>query len=99
MAPRRDKTQWQRLIDEQATSGLTQKAFCKQAGIALGTFGYWRRKLQADALSPPPRSEARTDSASLGDWIELANDIPQEAPGWRIELDLGNGICLRLSRG
>ncbi|WP_293647985.1 IS66 family insertion sequence element accessory protein TnpA [Thiolapillus sp.] len=47
MSRRRNKTEWQRLIDEQTTSGLSQKAFCQQVGIPLATFGYWKRKLQA----------------------------------------------------
>ena len=33
MNKRRSKNEWQRLIDEQAASDLTQKAFCAQAGI------------------------------------------------------------------
>ena len=37
MNKRRSKNEWQRLIDEQAASDLTQKAFCAQAGIAVAT--------------------------------------------------------------
>ena len=43
----------ERLIREQAESGLTKKAFCKERGIELGTFYGWskrhRRSLPAKA--------------------------------------------------
>lgn len=96
MSKRRNKAEWQRLIDEQASSGLTQKVFCEQAGIPLATFGYWKRKLRAEGVS---RSDEEARTVSRDDWIELTAPIMDTASGWRIELDLGNGICLRLSRG
>ena len=40
MSKRRNKTEWQQLIDEQAASGPTQKASCEQTGIPLAIFGY-----------------------------------------------------------
>ena len=36
MSKRRNKTEWQRLIEEQETSSLTQKAFCEQAESSNG---------------------------------------------------------------
>ena len=50
MKQRYSRADWQRLIDEQGVSGLTQRAFCAQAGIAVATFGYWKRKLRADSV-------------------------------------------------
>ncbi len=99
MTPRRSKTQWQQLIVEQAASGQSQKAFCEQVGIPLATFGYWKRKLQDEVHPEPSRSDSRTDSASLSDWIELSHPVPDERPAWQIELALGHGLCLRLRRG
>ena len=97
MSKRRSKSEWQRLIDEQAASGLSQKAFCGQRGIPLATFGYWKRKLQAESLSTPTGSG--NDSISLADWIELPTQGSAAGGGWQIELDLGNGLCLRLRQG
>ena len=34
----------ERLITEQAQSGMTKKAFCEREGIRLGTFHGWSRK-------------------------------------------------------
>jgi transposase-like protein len=33
-----------RIVDEQASSGLNQSRFCRERGIALSAFCYWKRK-------------------------------------------------------
>ncbi len=98
MNKRRSKSEWQELIDEQAASGLSQKAFCGQRGIPLATFGYWRRKLQAESSSRLTGG-AGMDTASLADWIELSTQGLVSDGGWQVELELGNGLCLRLRQG
>ena len=95
MKQRYSRTDWQRLIDEQGVSGLTQRAFCAQAGVAVATFGYWKRKLRADSVGLADGS-ASARGGSLNDWLELAPEVSEPARGWHIELDLGNGVCLRL---
>ena len=96
MSKRRNQAEWQRLIEEQAASGLTQKAFCDQADIPVATFGYWKRKLKR---LDPSHSDAglTTQAVSLDDWIEVS--APASPSGWHIELDLGEDLCLRLSQG
>ncbi len=97
MNPRRSQSDWQRLIDEQKVSGLSQKAFCAQTGIAVATFQYWKRKLRADAAEPKEVTDTR--KVSLQDWLDLTPELSEPAPGWHIELDLGHGVCLRLRQG
>ncbi|MBU2755107.1 IS66 family insertion sequence element accessory protein TnpB [Acidithiobacillus sp. CV18-2] len=94
MNPRRSQSDWQRLIDEQKVSGLSQKAFCAQTGIAVATYQYWKRKLRVDAAV---QSDAVTGSRK--DWLELTPELSEPALGWHIELDLGHGVCLRLRQG
>lgn len=36
---------WQGLLREQARSGLTQAAFCRQRQLNPGTFAWWKRRL------------------------------------------------------
>ncbi|MHB1155177.1 MAG: IS66 family insertion sequence element accessory protein TnpA [Eubacteriales bacterium] len=98
MNKRLNQSDGQRLIDEQEASGLTQKAFCARAGISVATFGYWKRKLRSDAAAQPD-GVASARSVSLDDWLELAPEVPEPARGWHIELDLGNGVYLRLRQG
>jgi len=99
MSKRRDKAEWQRLIDEQVASGLTQKSYCEQASIPVATFGYWKRKLRTETTAEPARFTEGAPAISLDDWIELPTDRPEAGGSWQIELDLGNGICLRLRQG
>lgn len=97
MSKQRSRIEWQELIEEQAVSGLSQKAFCSQRGISVATFGYWKRKLRHESSSLPMGSGAET--VSLADWIELPTHESASGGGWQVELELGNGLCLRLRQG
>ena len=85
---RRSPDQWSQVISDQRASGLSQVEFCKREGIALSTFARWRHRL----------SGAEKATSGEAPWIELS-DLPGTRAGWDIELDLGDGICLRLRRG
>ena len=92
---RSSKAQWQQLIDAQQSSGLSQKVFCRQESLSIGTFPNWKRKLKDEEDSIIPSTD--TGNPSSDPWIELPAAIPANTP-WHIELDLGNGVCLRLSQ-
>ena len=81
---RRSEAEWQQLIDDQAGSGQTQAAFCAANGISVASFQNWKRRLAAE-VSPEP-------------WLELGSLAQQSTSAWDIELQLGDGICLRLRR-
>jgi len=85
---RRSADKWSSILSDQRASGLSQVEFCKREGIALSTFARWRQRLSVD------KQVASGDEP----WIELG-DLPGTHAGWDIELDLGDGICLRLRRG
>lgn len=85
---RRSREEWQRLIDEYADSGLTQAAFCQAKGLGLASFQNWKRRLAAEAPALP----------STEPWLELGALTEQRPSGWDIELDLGDGLSLRLRR-
>ena len=82
--PRRSREQWQRLLEEQAISGQTQAAFCQAKGLSLASFQNWKRRLAIESSAQP--------------WVELGTLEQASNSGWDIELDLGDGICLRLRR-
>ena len=88
---RHSREQWQHWIDEQQTSGLSVTAFCEQKGISQKRLRHWKRRLRQRT------SPIKAESAHRDDWIELplASIDPR---GWDIELDLGQGLCLRLRR-
>jgi hypothetical protein len=86
--PRRTRAQWQDLIQQQTISSLSQPEFCQQNDIALSTFQNWKRKLSTD----------QAEVTSNQDWLALPLEIADSsaASSWDIELDLGQGVCLRL---
>lgn len=44
---------WEQHIHNWQSSGQSQQAYCREHGIALATFGYWRHKLkQTDCQKP-----------------------------------------------
>jgi len=89
---RRTAAQWRTLMTEQAESGMSQEAFCKHNRLALSTFANWKRRL----ASQPDAQEQGTPPPST--WIDLGS-LGARNIAWDIELDLGDGICLRLRRG
>ena len=68
----------------------------EREGLALSTFGWWRRKLTAT-----DRGHDHYDGAWF---VELAEDGADreesvaEALGWEVELELRGGMVLRLRR-
>ena len=43
---------WKGHVDGWRNSGLTQAAYCRQQGLSLPSFGYWRRTLGKAIASP-----------------------------------------------
>ncbi len=88
---RRSREQWQRLIDEQLSSKLTQRDFCQHNNIAVSSFCNWKRRLSQE--------EAANPSTEDTSWLSLPEQLFSSPGNWRIELDLGGGLCLRLTQG
>ena len=87
---RRSEEEWRALLWEQRESGLSQRAFCKRKGLALSSFRNWKRRLTTTTVPAEPPDHH---------WLELpvGPSRPTDPGGhWDIELDLGNGCCLRL---
>jgi hypothetical protein len=83
---------WQRIIEEQETSGKTQVRFCTDEGINVNNFQYWRRQL------------AGQDGRAINDIVQIScipllADFPPlefETDGIRIPL-AGGTACLTIS--
>ncbi len=90
---RRSKKQWQQLIELQQASGQSQKSFCQQEKLSVTTFSYWKKKLRQGLEPTDPSLEIPSPDA----WVELPTELPLTNV-WHIELDLGNGVCLRLKQ-
>ena len=86
---RRTQSQWQEYLAEYETSGLTQSAFCARHSLAVSTFSKWRAQLRTQ--DTPQTAEAM--------FLDLGTvDQVRQEPDWEFELNLGQGISLRLRR-
>lgn len=88
---RRSREQWQHLINDQHASKLTQAEYCKQHNLAVSSFTNWKRRLSQE--------EKMNQPAEDNTWLSLPEQLFSSSGNWRIELELGGGICLRLSQG
>lgn len=84
---RRSAQEWRAIVSRFERSGRTRKQFCAAEDLAPSTFSLWRRKLRGSV------SEANGAER----FVELA-DSPAALPAWEAELDLGEGVVLRLRR-
>lgn len=89
---RRCRAEWQQILTAQLSSGLGQEAYCRQHGIAYSSFCRWKRALTAPKVSTPTRAVADA-------FIALEPTAPLIVSGWDVELELGEGVFLRLRRG
>ena len=93
---RRTRQQWKELIELQPGSELSPPKFCEQAGVSYQSFMAWRKKL----------STANSQSTHSPQFVELTAPINTTAHSesmgvvneWHVELDLGNGIQLRIAQ-
>lgn len=95
----RTPKQWQRLITEFEAGHQGPEEFCRKHGLGSNRFYHWRRKFRNQGTA------AVDDSAGpLVDFVELPPVSPKAAPerapagdgDWRVELDLGGGMVLRV---
>ena len=89
---RRSPDQWRALFDHFERSGQTQEQFCAEQDLGLSTFSRWRQLLREKV--PVPQA---LESDAL--FVELPQQAPTPAvQPWDVELQLGDGVVLRLRR-
>jgi transposase-like protein len=97
---RRSASEWRALMQAFSRSGQTRAQFCERHGLALSTFDRWRSQLRQEAPARVPKTSSSTEANAL--FVELAQEAKPVAvvsANWGVELDLGNGVFLRLRRG
>ena len=87
----RSKAQWQALLNESRTSGLTKTDFCKKHKISASSLHKWQKYFDAQLTG--------------AEFIDITENLHQEAPPqsahpgehpWLVELELGYGMILRV---
>jgi len=87
---RRSKDEWRKLFARFEQSGQSIEQFCAQQGLALSTFSRWRQRLRSNCRDSQGSAEAVFVELSRG-------DVPSAVVSpWDVELQLGNGMFLRL---
>ncbi|MDA3921158.1 MAG: hypothetical protein PF501_10835 [Salinisphaera sp.] len=89
---KRSPAQWQQLVEAQAASGQSQVAFCTEHRLSRSSFQLWKRRSR---LRQSP--EAAAPPALFAPLISEPGPAESDT-GWTVELDLGDGVCLRLGR-
>jgi len=92
---RRSADEWQSLVREQGVSGLSAKAFCTERGIGEASFYKWRQRFAAEKHLPASSALPFVDVSALA----IASGGKMSHRQWLIELELGDGLILRLNRG
>jgi hypothetical protein len=84
---RKSREEWLSLMSAYEGGDLSQREFCKCREVAYSTFSYWRKQLRS------PAEKSVQGSAPL---LELSSFSLDNSVDWRVELDLGSGIKLRV---
>lgn len=82
---RRTPEQWRGILDEFKASGLDRKSFCERNGLRREALRRAELRLGVDAPTKMP-------------FVEVAPLAGAASPAWDIELELGDGLVLRLAR-
>ncbi|MDE0280333.1 MAG: hypothetical protein OXN16_04520 [Gammaproteobacteria bacterium] len=95
----RGEEEWRRLVTEYEASGTTMTRFSAERGLARSSLSEWRKRFRDEA--PAVGDGSSGQSRQPGPLIELSGlfdhpDAPHPTAQWRVELDLGGGMVLRL---
>jgi hypothetical protein len=83
---RHSRAEWEELMTGYEAGNKAQREFCAERGIAYSSFCYWRKRLRSVA----------SNESTMAPLIELPALVSDETPSWRVELELGAGIVLRI---
>ena len=86
-AGRKSRAEWVELMAAYEAGNQSQREFCEQHAVAYSTFGYWRKRLRQSVLPVMPAVEPL---------VELSPFSVDDTRDWRVELDLGCGVTLRV---
>jgi len=90
----RSREEWERVIQEQAGSGVAVAEFCRREDVGMSSFYHWKRRLGEDF-----EVEATSKGESFIDMGRVAAATPASAGSLVVRLDLGGGATLTIERG
>jgi hypothetical protein len=57
---RQRETHWRKVLAEWSKTGLTQTAFCRERGLSLSAFGWWKGELARRDAERGPKQRAKS---------------------------------------
>ena len=91
--PRRSSAQWSEIITHYRQSNLSAKKYCQQHDYSLATFRKWQTR-----YNHQPAINDEPSSARLVELVTANTTEPTPSHTLLIELDLGLGMHLKISR-
>ena len=92
--PARSESQWQELIERQATSGLTAQQFCERESLSYKSFLRWRSRLRRPA--PSEAAEFVELTATPEPTAASAPKSSRGAGACVMELCVGSSVTVRI---
>ena len=65
------ESQWQDLVERQAESGLSVRAFCEQEGVSEKSLYFWRRELPKRRRRKRQFARGRTGTTAAPDFVPV----------------------------
>ena len=78
------REEWRRIIDEQQAGGQGAAAYCREHGITVREFSYWRKALNPAEADAAPRGfvELRPPRRASGVCVEAGRWLVRVEPGF-----------------
>lgn len=92
---RRSREEWRSLMQRYEASGVTQSAFCREAGVALSTFLSWRHRLGQERAR---RNASDTDNGAFLSLDEAMDTAGRSGSVVKVTVELGEGVVLHIER-
>jgi hypothetical protein len=74
--PRQGEAFWREMVMAWSTSGLGLRRFCREQGLAVSTFGLWRKKLSGEARADAYPLAVTPDAAFIVSHPDTAPATP-----------------------
>jgi hypothetical protein len=85
------------MITAWTASGLGARQFCHEQGLAVSTFGLWRKKLSGEARAGAHPLAVTPDSAFIVSHPDAAPDTPTPPPAMDAPSSSGDRVRLLLA--
>ncbi len=99
---RRSEQDYRRILERQAKSGLSIRAFAEESGIPAGTLSWWKSELRRrdrdmDAERPETVGDASTPISFVPIGLVPEDGAEASRPDSTIEVALPSGVTVRVS--